>query len=164
MLERIKAGLWHVAHFLWEWSWTFSIPVGVILAMTLGSYSPDDPAFSVSTSNRPKICAASGARGGGPSFGRFGLSLGGSFRLLMIAVFAIRSQLRARAAKRIPSASTRRSFPPVVGFLALMLGSTGLEALRLRRFEVVLPAHSGVCSVIRSARRSSTTSGSVSRP
>lgn len=145
MLERIKVGLWHVAHFLWEWSWTFSIPVGVILAMTLGSYSPDDPAFSVSTSKAPEnLCGLWGAWAADLLFGAFGLSawwiVPGFF---MIAVFAIRSQLRRARGETDPERINPPKFSACVGFLALMLGSTGLEALRLRRFEVVLPAHSG---------------------
>lgn len=145
MLERIKAGLRHVVHFLWEWSWTFSIPVGVILAMTLWSYSADDPAFSVSTSKSPdNLCGLWGAWAADLLFGAFGLSawwvVPGFF---MIAVFAIRSQLRRARGETDPERINPPKFSACVGFLALMLGSTGLEALRLRRFEVVLPAHSG---------------------
>ena len=138
MLERIKAGLWHVAHFLWEWSWTFSIPVGVILAMTLGSYSPDDPAFSVSTSKSPEnLCGLWGAWAADLLFGAFGLSawwiVPGFF---MIAVFAIRSQLRRARGENgisLPPEGFPHSFhtPPRTGFgTRRQFGRIALRAFR----------------------------------
>ena len=90
--------------FLWERSWTLSIPAAVILALAFGSYSPDDPSFSVSTmSKATNYCGLWGAWTADLMLGVFGLSawwfvLG----FFMVAYFAIRSLVRRHRGEIIP--------------------------------------------------------------
>ncbi len=142
---RCGAALSTVVAFFWERSWIFSIPVGLILALSLGSYSHEDPAFSVSTADDPQnYCGLWGAWAADFFYGVFGLSAWwcvlGSF---MVAFFAVRSLVRRHRGETDPDRIKPPKFTALIGFFALMLGSSSLEALRFRRFEVLLPAKSG---------------------
>ena len=131
--------------FLWERSWTLSIPAAVILALAFGSYSPDDPSFSVSTmSKATNYCGLWGAWTADLMLGVFGLSawwfvLG----FFMVAYFAIRSLVRRHRGEIIPDRINPPKISAALGFATLLVGSSGLEALRFRRFEAALPAKAG---------------------
>ena len=48
---------------LWAWSWLLSVFFAIVIALTLGSYSLNDPSFSVSTGRTPEhFCGALGLR------------------------------------------------------------------------------------------------------
>lgn len=134
-----------VSRFLWERSWMLSVPVGLLLALSLGSYSSGDPSFSVSTASQPdNFCGLWGAWAADLMFSAFGLSawwfvLG----FFMVAFFAIRSAWRRRRGETRPDRINPPKFSALVGFVTLLVGSTGLEALRLRRFGTLLPMMSG---------------------
>ena len=132
---RCGAALSTVVAFFWERSWIFSIPVGLILALSLGSYSHEDPAFSVSTADDPQnYCGLWGAWAADFFYGVFGLSAWwcvlGSF---MVAFFAVRSLVRRQRGETDPDRIKPPKFTALIGFFALMLGSSSLEALRFRR-------------------------------
>lgn len=134
-----------IGRFLWERSWAFSVPLAAVLALALGSYSRSDPAFSVSTAGEPSnYCGVWGAWTADLMLGAFGMSawwfvLG----LFMIAFFAVRSLVRRGRGETAPDRINPPKFSAMIGFFALLLGSTSLEALRLRRFDPPLPAEPG---------------------
>ena len=144
---RAKLCAWIVSgvRFLWERSWMLSVPAAIILALALGSYSPDDPSFSVSTqSNATNYCGLWGAWTADLMLGVFGLSawwfvLG----LVMVAYFAVRSLVRRHRGEIIPDRINPPKLSAGLGFMTLLVGSAGLEALRLQRFGGILPADSG---------------------
>lgn len=130
---------------LWAWSWLFSIPVALYLTVALYSYSPHDASFSVSTADPVNNWAGPyGALVADSMLLAFGRSawwfvLG----LAMIAFFAIRSMVRRVHGETDPLRINPPKLTAAVGFLALLIGSTCLEALRLRRFRAVLPGEAG---------------------
>lgn len=134
-----------VSRFLWERSWMLSVPVGALLLLALGTYSAEDPSFSVSTAAQPaNFCGLWGAWTADLMFSVFGHSawwfvLG----LFMVAFFAIRSACRRHKGETRPERINPPKFSALVGFCALLVGSTGLEALRLRRFGDALPMMPG---------------------
>lgn len=148
-----RAALWarvgeffiSIGRFLWERSWIFSVPLAAILALSLGSYSQSDRSFTVSTADDPRnYCGTLGACVADLMLGAFGLSawwfvLG----FFMIAFFAVRSLVRRGRGETDPDRINPPKFSAMVGFWALLLGSTSLEALRLRRFHSELPGEPG---------------------
>lgn len=58
-------------------------------------------------------------------------------------VFAIRSLVRRQKGETDPLRINPPKLTAFVGFAALLIGSTCLEALRLRRFKAVLPGEAG---------------------
>lgn len=145
LVHRFGSWLMSLVRLLWERSWGLSILVGGFLLMALGSYSRLDPSFSVNTAADPQNwCGFSGAYAADLMLLAFGQSAWwfvlGCF---MIAFFAFRSAYRRRQGETDP----RRINPPrlsaAVGFIAILLGSTCLEALRMRRFQPELPGDPG---------------------
>lgn len=134
-----------LARFLWQYSWVFAIPLAVILAASLGSYSPADPSFSVSTARLPSnLCGLWGAWLSDFLFSLLGLSawwlvLG----LAMVAVFALRARWRARRGETEPERINPPKFTAFVGLCALLMGSASLEAIRVLRLSADLPAGMG---------------------
>ncbi len=134
-----------VVRVLWAWSWVIYIPIAVFLAVALSTYSPADASFSVSTTepirNWAGVYGAYVADAALLAFGRsaWWFVLGSA----MIAVFAIRSMVRRVHGETDPLRINPPKLTAAVGFLALLIGSTCLEALRLRRFKAVLPGEPG---------------------
>lgn len=130
---------------LWAWSWLLSVFFAVVIALALGTYSPDDPSFSVSTEQMPEnFCGALGAWTADFMLSAFGFSawwfvLGSA----MIGFFAIRTAWRRMKGETDPLRINPPKLTAAVGFLAVLVGSTCLEALRLRRFEMILPGEPG---------------------
>lgn len=130
---------------LWAWSWLLSVFVVVVLALMLGSYSLNDPAFSVASGRTPdNFCGALGAWTADFMLSAFGFSawwfvLGSA----MIGFFAIRTAWRRMNGETDPLRINPPKLTAAVGFIALLVGSTCLEALRLRRFEMILPGEPG---------------------
>ena len=122
-----------------------SVPAAIVLALMLASYSPEDPSFSVSTlSKATNYCGLWGAWTADLMLGIFGLSawwfvLG----LCMVAYFAVRSLVRRHRGEIIPDRINPPKLSAALGFATLLVGSTGLESLRLRRFGTELPAKAG---------------------
>ena len=142
---RFSAWLMDCVRGVWAWSWIASIFFAVVLAAMLGSYSRQDPAFSFSTNAEPaNYCGVMGAWVADFMLSAFGFSawwfvLGS----LMSAFFAVRSMVRRCRGERDPLRINPPKLSAGVGFLALLLGSTCLEALRLRRFQTILPGEPG---------------------
>ena len=144
---RALAAAWamNIVRTLWAWSWVLSLVLAVLLALTLGSYSPDDPAFSLSTRQMPtNYCGALGAKAADAMLLTFGFSawwfvLGSA----MIAFFAMRAAWRRMHGETDPLRINPPKLTAAFGFAALLVGSTCLEALRLRRFETSLPGEPG---------------------
>ena len=134
-----------IVRAVWAWSWMVSIPIALFLTVALLSYSPEDASFSVSTDAPVHNWAGTyGAYISDTMLLAFGRSawwfvLGSA----MIAVFAIRSMVRRVHGETDPLRINPPKITAGVGFLALLIGSTCLEALRLRRFKAVLPGEAG---------------------
>ncbi len=134
-----------IGRVLWEWSWILSLLLSAVMAAALASFSRLDPAFSVSASRSTENwCGLWGAWLSDLALGAFGLSawwivLG----LFMVAFFAVRSFVRRSRGETNPERINPPKFSAALGFMALMLGSSGLEALRLQRFGFELPAMPG---------------------
>ena len=130
---------------LWAWSWLLSVFFAIVIAFTLGSYSLNDPSFSVSTGRTPEnFCGALGAWTADLMLSVFGFSawwfvLGSA----MIGFFAIRTAWRRMKGETDPLRINPPKITAAVGFLAVLVGSTCLEALRLRRFQMILPGEPG---------------------
>ena len=130
---------------LWAWSWLLSVFFAIVIALTLGSYSLNDPSFSVSTGRTPEnFCGALGAWTADLMLSAFGFSawwfvLGSA----MIGFFAIRTAWRRMKGETDPLRINPPKITAAVGFLAVLVGSTCLEALRLRRFQMILPGEPG---------------------
>jgi S-DNA-T family DNA segregation ATPase FtsK/SpoIIIE len=130
---------------IWALSWIFFLALAVVLALILGSYSPSDPAFSVSTRTEPSnFCGLFGAWVADLLLSAFGFSawwfvLGSA----MVAVFALRAMYRRINGEKDPRRINPPKFTAIIGFIAVLLGSTCLEALRLRRFQINLPGEPG---------------------
>ena len=130
---------------LWAWSWLLSVFFAIVIALTLGSYSLNDPSFSVSTGRTPEnFCGALGAWTADLMLSVFGFSawwfvLGSA----MIGFFAIRTAWRRMKGETDPLRINPPKITAAVGFLAVLVGSTCLEALRLRRFQMILPGEPG---------------------
>ena len=145
MRERFAEAFIGLARFLWERSWAFSVPAALLLALALGTYSPDDPAFSVATARTPaNFCGVWGAWCAEFLLGIFGLSawwfvLG----LVMVAFFAFRSKLRAERGETNPERINPPKFTAFFGLCALMIGSTAFEAMRIAKSPVMLPGNPG---------------------
>lgn len=122
-----------------------SVPAAIVLALALGSYNPNDPSFSVSTMSRAtNYCGLWGAWTADLMLGIFGLSawwfvLG----FFMVAYFAVRALVRRHRGEVIPDRINPPKLSAAIGFATLLVGSAGLEALRLRRFGEALPAKAG---------------------
>ena len=53
----------NIVRSLWAYSWVLSIIIATLLALSLGTYSQDDPAFTLSTDRMPtNFCGALGAK------------------------------------------------------------------------------------------------------
>lgn len=120
----------------WERSWALSVPVAFILALALGTYSNTDPAWTIS-SDEPvsNYCGLWGAWLADLMLKSFGVSawwfvLG----FLMIAFFAVRSSWRRVRGETQPDRVNPPKATAFVGFLSVLIGSVGLEALRLSGF------------------------------
>ena len=130
---------------LWAWSWLLSVFIAIVLALMLGSYSLNDPAFSVASGRTPhNFCGALGAWTADFMLSAFGFSawwfvLGSA----MIGIFAIRTAWRRMNGETDPLRINPPKLTAAVGFVALLVGSTCLEALRLRRFQMILPGEPG---------------------
>lgn len=130
---------------LWAWSWLLSVLFAIVIALALGTYSLNDPSFSVSTGRTPEnFCGALGAWTADFMLSAFGFSawwfvLGSA----MIGIFAIRTAWRRMKGETDPLRINPPKLTAAVGFLAVLVGSTCLEALRLRRFEMILPGEPG---------------------
>lgn len=130
---------------IWALSWIFFLALAVVLALILGTYSPSDPAFSVSTRTEPSnFCGLFGAWVADLLLSAFGFSawwfvLGSA----MVTVFALRAMYRRINGERDPRRINPPKFTAIIGFIAVLLGSTCLEALRLRRFQINLPGEPG---------------------
>ena len=61
----------------------------------------------------------------------------------MIGFFAIRTAWRRMKGETDPLRINPPKITAAVGFLAVLVGSTCLEALRLRRFQMILPGEPG---------------------
>lgn len=122
-----------------------SIFIAAFLGLSLATYNPSDPSFFVSTSAAPQnFCALAGSWTSAAMFETFGMSawwfvLGSA----MIAIFAIRAMYRRYHGETDARRLNPPKFSSAFGFMALLLGSTCLEALRLRRFEFDLPGEPG---------------------
>ena len=144
---RALAAAWamNIVRTLWAWSWVISLVLALLLALTLGSYSPDDPAFSLSTRQMPtNYCGALGAKAADAMLLTFGFSawwfvLGSA----MIAFFAMRAAWRRMHGETDPLRINPPKVTAAFGFAALLVGSTCLESLRLRRFVTSLPGEPG---------------------
>ncbi len=134
-----------VVRALWSWSWVIYIPVALFLTVALLTYSPEDASFSVSTTAPVHNWAGRyGAYVADAALLAFGRSawwfvLGSA----MVAFFAIRSMVRRVHGETDPLRINPPKLTAAVGFAALLIGSTCLEALRLRRFKAVLPGEAG---------------------
>ncbi len=130
---------------LWAWSWLLFIPIALFLSVALYSYSPQDPSFSVSTDAPIHNWAGlSGAYIADLMYLAFGQSawwfvLGS----IMITVFAFRSMVRRVHGETDPLRINPPKITAAVGFVALLVGSTCLESLRLQRFKATLPGEAG---------------------
>lgn len=135
----------NIVRSLWAYSWVLSIIIATLLALSLGTYSQDDPAFTLSTDRMPtNFCGALGAKTADLMLLAFGFSawwfvLGSA----MIAVFAIRTMFRRFRGETDPRLLNPPKLTAAFGFAALLVGSTCLEALRLRRFVMSLPGEPG---------------------
>lgn len=142
---RIGNWLMGLVRQIWAGSWLISVPVACFLAIALASYSPADASFSVSTDAPTHNWAGPyGAYAADTMLLTFGRSawwfvLG----FAMIAFFAIRSLVRRQKGETDPLRINPPKLTAFVGFAALLIGSTCLEALRLRRFKTVLPGEAG---------------------
>lgn len=134
-----------VCRTVWAWSWAVSIFIAAFLGLSLATYHPSDPSFFVSTSAAPKnFCALAGSWTSAAMFEAFGMSawwfvLGAG----MIAIFAIRAMYRRYHGETDARRLNPPKFSSAFGFIALLIGSTCLEALRLRRFAFNLPGEPG---------------------
>lgn len=120
----------------WERSWALSVPVAFILALALGTYSNTDPAWTIS-SDEPvsNYCGLWGAWLADLMLKSFGVSawwfvLG----FMMIAFFAVRSSWRRSRGETQPDRINPPKATAFIGFLSVLIGSIGLEALRLSGF------------------------------
>ena len=117
---------------LWAWSWLLSVFFAIVIALTLGSYSLNDPSFSVSTGRTPEnFCGALGAWTADLMLSAFGFSawwfvLGSA----MIGFFAIRTAWRRMKGETDPLRINPPKITAAVGFLAVLVGSTCLAASR----------------------------------
>lgn len=134
-----------LARTLWAWSWCFALLAGIVVAASLGTYDHNDPAFFASTAQAvTNTCGLWGAWLADLMFGTFGLSAWWFVPgFLMIAIFAMRTFLRRQRGESDPERLNPPHVSAGVGFVSLLIGSTSLEALRIRRFEVPLPAEPG---------------------
>ncbi|MDO5531512.1 DNA translocase FtsK [Sutterella sp.] len=145
MRERVSDMTLGLARWVWHRSWVFSVPVAGVLAASLGSYSPEDPAFSVSTARAAaNLCGVFGAWTADLLYSAFGFSawwfvLG----LVMVACFALRSRWRASRGETNPDRINPPKFTSFFGLCALMVGSTSFEALRFTHINAKLPADAG---------------------
>lgn len=145
MTERLSESFIGLARFVWQYSWAFAIPLAAILAASLGSHSPSDPSFTVSTARAPaNLCGLWGAWASDLLLGAFGCSawwlvLG----LVMVAFFALRARWRIRRGETMPERINPPKFTAFVGLCALLMGSTSLEALRFATLPAELPAGMG---------------------
>lgn len=145
MRERFSEAFIGLARFIWERSWAFSVPAALLLALALGTYSPEDPAFSVATARTPSnFCGVWGAWCADLLLGVFGLSawwfvLG----LVMVSFFAFRSKLRAERGETNPERINPPKFTAFFGLCALMVGSTAFEAMRVAASPFTLPGEPG---------------------
>lgn len=134
-----------VMRTIWSWSWAVSIFVAAFLGLSLATYHPGDPSYFVSTSAAPKnFCALAGSWTSAAMYEAFGMSawwfvLG----IGMIIIFAVRAMWRGYHGETDPRRLNPPKFSSAFGFVALLIGSTCLEALRLRRFDFQLPNEPG---------------------
>lgn len=130
---------------LWAWSWCFALLAGVVVGASLATYDHGDPAFFASTSQSVRnACGLWGAWLADIMFGTFGLSAWWFVPgFLTITIFALRTFMRRQHGETNPDRLNPPHASACVGFVALLIGSTSLEALRIRRFEVLLPAEPG---------------------
>ncbi len=129
---------------LWGWSWMIALAAAVWLAVSLYTYSTNDPSFSVSTHANPQnACGLMGAWAADAMFRFFGhaawaVVLG----CIVMAVFAGRIHLLLKHGE-----DPERLNPPRVsqffGFVTLVVGSACLEALSFKRFAETLPDVAG---------------------
>ena len=134
-----------IVYLLWSKSWIVFTPLGVLLAVFLFSYSPSDPAFTFTTDAQASNWGGVvGAWVSDCLLSAFGFSAWwfvlASF---MSAVFAFRSQWRQSRGERDPERLRPPKLSSAFGFVVLLVGSSSLEALRLRRFETSLPGNPG---------------------
>lgn len=134
-----------LTYLIWAKSWLVFTPLGVVLALYLFSYSPSDPAFTFATD--AKASNWGGALGAWVSdclLSAFGFSAWwfvlASF---MSAIFAFRSEWRRSRGETEPERLRPPKLSAAFGFFVLLVGSSSLEALRLRRFETNLPGNPG---------------------
>lgn len=134
-----------LAYLLWEKSWLVFTPLGVVLALFLFSYSPQDPAFTLATD--AKASNWGGVLGAWTSdclLSAFGFSAWWFvLAAFMSAIFAFRSQWRRSRGETAPERLRPPRLSAAFGFIVLLVGSSSLEALRLRRFETSLPGNPG---------------------
>lgn len=149
ILRQVGAGALRAAvglvRTLWAWSWCFALLAGLIVAASLGTYDHNDPAFFASTAQGvTNACGLWGAWLADLMLGTFGLSAWWFVPgFLMIAVFAMRTFVRRHHGESDPDRLNPPRASACVGFVSLLIGSTSLEALRIRRFDVLLPAEPG---------------------
>lgn len=134
-----------IVYLLWSKSWIVFTPLGVLLAVFLFSYSPSDPAFTFTTDAQASNWGGVvGAWVSDCLLSAFGFSAWwfvlASF---MSAVFAFRSEWRRSRGERDPERLRPPKLSSAFGFVVLLVGSSSLEALRLRRFETSLPGNPG---------------------
>lgn len=117
----------------WERSWALSVPVAFVLVLALGTYSKTDPAWTISSDELvSNYCGLWGAWLADLMLKSFGVSawwfvLG----FLMIAIFAVRSSYRRSRGETQPDRVNPPKATAFIGFISVLVGSVGLEALRL---------------------------------
>lgn len=134
-----------LASWLWEWSWMLTLFAGCFIGCALWSYSPNDTAFTVSSGGDVvNWCGHVGAWLADVLFNLFGRSAWwlvlASF---MSAIFAARTALRRHNGETDPERLQPPHWTAAFGFIVLLVGSSCLEALRLRRFAETLPGEPG---------------------
>lgn len=141
IVRALSRGCLHLYHYFW----ILATIAGVILAVMLATYHETDPSFSIATDSKVQnACGLLGAWVSDVLYTFFGTSawwlvLG----LVVTTFFMLRRYVRRKNGETDPYRLALPRYSAAFGLLVLMVGSSSLEALRLRSLSPWLPGRPG---------------------
>lgn len=130
-----------LTHILTSAGWVVALAAAGLLALALLSYSPTDPGFSTTGTERPiNVCGIAGAWTADFLFWLFGRS---SYWLIAFLVFLCSKLVRMDLAKRNGIECSPTFWRCFVGLGILMTASVGLDCLQLGYLSRELPLGAG---------------------
>lgn len=121
--------------------WVVCLALAVLLALSLATYSPADPGFSVTgTQKAANLCGIFGAWAADFSYWLVGRS---AWWLVAVLAFAGVQMVRALWARANTLQFSLRPWSALIGFIVLMSASVGLETLQIGYAGQKLPLGAG---------------------